>query len=216
MNPLPKKITYCASVSLLSILLASCGMFKSASESSGASPQIPGQSPPAFPEGIGLTPSLPSSPPLFPGADSDADINQRIIDNAGDNYTYDRPVLMGLLIGDSHQKVKALYGDEAEQYIMEHPVDPVRVLDYITFQVGLDSQGFVKFISIESEELDPGLGGIRIGSSVDAIRPLIGEPNTDTQYVLAYTSSSAVLKLDIDPAEELVKSIKLFADSQES
>ncbi|WP_010274741.1 hypothetical protein [Paenibacillus senegalensis] len=216
MNPLPNKIKHFVSISLLSLLLSSCGMLKPAPEPPAASNQNPQPRLPASHEGIGASSPLPSSPHRLPDPDSyqDAIDSKSVLANAGERYSHELPLLMGISIGDSRQKVLELYGNESVQYIMEDPVEPVRVLDYVTFKVGLDNQGFVKFISIESEELDPGLGGVRIGSSGKTIRSVIGEPDTDTQFVLSYSSNNTVLKLDMDPSEETVQSIKLFAETR--
>ncbi|GIP37934.1 hypothetical protein J31TS4_12140 [Paenibacillus sp. J31TS4] len=129
-------------------------------------------------------------------------------------YSSQRPVLMGLSISDDQSKVIGLFGKPDERYVMTDPSDPIEVLVYDSFSVGIDNTNKVRFVSIDSPDIDPGLNGLRLDStSKDAIK-MLGQPDTNTSYVLAYYNKNTVLKLDVDPKTSVVQSIKLFADAK--
>lgn len=130
-----------------------------------------------------------------------------------ETHTYDAslPKLAGIAVGDSKSYVMKRFGNPRSAYVMEDEAGELEVFQYDSFTVGFDPENKVEFIDITSEKIDPGLNGLRLGDRAgDAIR-LLGEPDVKTEYVLNYVSETAILKLDIDPFEERINSIKLFA-----
>ena len=126
-------------------------------------------------------------------------------------YSHEKPLLLGLAIGDPKEKVIGKFGNPNSEFVMDDGKEPVTVFEYETFAVGFDKSGELEFIDIQSADIDPGLGGIRLGDkATDAIK-LLGEPDTNSTYVLSYHNEGTVLKLDIDPKTEVIQSIKLFA-----
>ncbi|WP_144935231.1 hypothetical protein [Paenibacillus sp. 32O-W] len=129
-------------------------------------------------------------------------------------YSSERPLLMGLSISDSRQTVLDKFGEPDNEFVMDDPTDPITVLDYSDFTVGINRSDKVEFVSIDSIDIDPGLNGLKLGQkAADAIKAL-GEPDTTTNYVMAYSNEATVLRLDIDSKTGKIQSIKLFDDAQ--
>jgi len=126
-----------------------------------------------------------------------------------DSYTKDMPVLMGIAIGDSTDQVKMLHGSPDSTYVMEEET-PITVWVYEHFLVGFDVDGQVEFVEIMTDQVDPGLGGLRLGSPSADIAKRFGIPDHETDYVISYTSKTAILKFDIDRRTQVIQSIKLF------
>ena len=121
-----------------------------------------------------------------------------------------RHTLYGIAIGDSQDAVTNKFGQPASSLVMEDGEETLTVFRYNAFSVGFNSRHEVQFIEVTAELPDPGLGGIRLGSSSsDAIR-LLGEPDINTEYVLSYASGGAVLKMDVDPQLQKITAIRLF------
>jgi hypothetical protein len=129
-----------------------------------------------------------------------------------DAYQTEKPTLMGLQIGASKDKVLKLFGKASVQFIMDEDTDAISVYEYTDFSIGFNVKSELEFVDVHTSEIDPGLGGLRLGQSQeDAIR-FLGKPDTNTKFVLTYKSQGTVLKLDIDPKENTIQSIKLFAN----
>ena len=125
-------------------------------------------------------------------------------------YTPEHPALMALTLNDTTKEVKSRYGQPYSQYVLEDDSDPVTVYDYSQFSVGFDNNGRVRFVEISGNAADPGLGGVRIGESGAKALKVLGSPDTNTGYVLTYSTDDTVLKLDIVPDSDTIESIKLF------
>lgn len=124
----------------------------------------------------------------------------------------DRFMLYGIAIGDSQASVTYKFGKPTSSLVMEDGEETLTVYRYDAFTVGFNPRQEVKFIEVTAELPDPGLGGIRLGSSsTDALR-LLGEPDINTEYVLSYVSGGAVLKMDVDPMLQKITAIRLFSD----
>lgn len=121
------------------------------------------------------------------------------------------PDLLGISIGETHDTVISRFGTPASAYTMDDPVQPLSVLRYAHFAIGLDAVGKVEFIDVFSPHIDPGLNGIRIGTFADDAVEALGEPTVHTEFVMSYTFEQVVLKFDLDPATRQITSIKLFA-----
>ncbi|MEI7028100.1 hypothetical protein [Paenibacillus sp. y28] len=129
---------------------------------------------------------------------------------AQDKFNENEPSLLGLKMKATKADVSSLYGEPVKQFVMEDEQDPITVYDYKSFSVGFSQKGELQFIDISTDTVNPGLNGLRVGmKSKDAIQAL-GNPNSNTSFVLTYKSKGAVLKLDIDPKEDSIRSIKLF------
>jgi hypothetical protein len=127
-----------------------------------------------------------------------------------DSYTVDKPLLMGIAIGDSKDKTVQLHGSPADSYVMEDGDDPLTVAEYAGFNVGYNQKQQVEFVEIANGDVDPGLNGLRLGQSTNDALTALGKPDASTDYVLNYRSKTTVLKLDVDPKSKTVESIKLF------
>jgi len=122
------------------------------------------------------------------------------------------PSLLGLHVNDSIQKLLDRFDEPAKEYTLDDEDDPMTVYDYETFTVGFTKSQKLEFVTIQSDKVDPGLNGIRLGSTAAEVTKALGEPDTNTTYVISYKSKNAILKIDVDPKTEKIQSIKLFAN----
>ena len=120
--------------------------------------------------------------------------------------------LMNITLEDNRETVISKHGQPLETYVMEDEADPVSVYQYADFSVGFNQEGRVEFVDVSSPDADPGLNGVKPGTSVDECLALLGKPAVQTEYVLNYMTDTAVLKMDIDPVDQVIISIKLFAN----
>jgi hypothetical protein len=125
-------------------------------------------------------------------------------------YTQSKPTLLGLTLKMKAAAVETQIGKPKLQFTMEDETDPLVVYDYESFMVGFNKNNELEFIDIRSDEIDPGLGGLKLGSKVSEAISLIGQPDTNSSYVLTYKSEGALLKLDVNPSSSTISSIKLF------
>jgi hypothetical protein len=123
------------------------------------------------------------------------------------------PTLMGLQISVPRKSVVSQYGNPVRTFVMDDGVNPVYVSEYKGFTVGFTKQDQLEFVEVNSASVDPGLNGLRWGDHADKALKALGMPETNTGYVISYKGKNAVLKLDIDPKTEVIRSIKLFAKS---
>jgi hypothetical protein len=129
-----------------------------------------------------------------------------------DRYQQEKPTLMGLQLGTSSKIVLNRFGEATTQFVMDEDADAITVHEYTDFSVGFNVKNELEFVDVHTTEIDPGLGGLRLGqSSEDAIR-ILGMPDSNTTYVLSYKAQGTLLKLDIDPKTDTIQSIKLFAN----
>lgn len=125
-------------------------------------------------------------------------------------YNPSKPTLMGLTINLPKDEIKANFGTPNEEYVMEDPKDPITVYEYTGFLIGYNKKNLIAFIDVNSDQVDPGLNGLKLGYSVDEAIKALGNPDTRTDYVMNYKSDETNLKLDIDPNTNTINSIKLF------
>lgn len=131
-----------------------------------------------------------------------------------ESYTDEKPLLMGVAIGDTKDNTVKLHGSPAGSYTMEDAVEPITVSEYNGFYVGYNKKLLVEFVEIADGSVDPGLNGLRLGQSTAAAVAALGKPDASTDYVMTYKTKEAILKLDVDPKTKLVQSIKLFRRSE--
>lgn len=106
------------------------------------------------------------------------------------------------------------YGRANEQFTMMDGNSVIVVHSYPGFMVGYNERKQIHFIDVFSAQVDPGLGGITIGSPVDEVLVKLGEPDQVTTSVMMYERDGSVLKLDIDQTTSTIVSIKLFASEE--
>lgn len=127
-----------------------------------------------------------------------------------DKYNVDHPTLMGLPLHSSKSTVLSKFNNPLSQHSLEDEAGTIMVMEYEDFSVGLNAKDLVEFVEVYSDQIDPGLGGLKIGNDVKTAFTILGEPSTNTDYVITYDSQGAVLKLDIDILTNQILSIKLF------
>jgi hypothetical protein len=131
---------------------------------------------------------------------------------AEDAYQQEKPTLMGLKLGTDKNVVLDRFGKAKKQFVMDEDDDAIQVYDFSDFTVGFNKKDALEFVDVHSTEIDPGLRGLHLGQKVQDAIAILGKPDTNTTYVLSYKSQGTLLKLDIDPNENTIQSIKLFAD----
>jgi hypothetical protein len=129
---------------------------------------------------------------------------------AFDGYTAEKPLLMGVAIGDTKDRTVTLHGSPTGSYTMEDGDDPITVSEYEGFYVGYNKKQLVEFVEIADASVDPGLNGLQLGQSTSVALNALGKPDASTDYVLTYKTKGTVLKLDVDPKTKSVQSIKMF------
>ncbi|CAM3765339.1 hypothetical protein [Marinicrinis lubricantis] len=127
------------------------------------------------------------------------------------NYQPSEPRLMGLQIQQQSKQVTGLYGKPNREYVLDADMNPITVYEYEGFSVGFDDKETIVFVEVTSEHINPGLNGLHLGDLREDAITALGKPNTNTDFVMNYISSGVVLKLDIDPKTDEIRSLKLFA-----
>lgn len=128
-------------------------------------------------------------------------------------YTTKKPMLMGIQLSDSMDKVVRKFGKPSSEYTLDDDRDPITIYEYPGFLVSFNKVHSVVCVEIVSQELQSGLNGLKPGQKVKDAEKALGRPDTHTHYALSYKASGTVLKLDLDPKTGTIQSIKLFADS---
>lgn len=121
------------------------------------------------------------------------------------------PKLMSVAIGDSDAAVGSQFGQELGSYTLDEGSDMVKVLEYEGFSIGVNSAKTVQFVEVYGEGLYPGLSGLRIGDQAETALRLLGKPSKQNSFMLTYKAKGALLKLDLDPEQNIIVSIKLLA-----
>lgn len=127
-------------------------------------------------------------------------------------YSADKPTLMGFTIREPLKAVVQRFGKPRNTFKMDDPATQVNVYEYPGFSFGFDYTNKIVFIAVSSSDINPGLNGFRLGQTTEDAVTALGKPDTSTDYVLSYLSAGIVLKLDVDPSNKSVTSIKLFAE----
>lgn len=126
-------------------------------------------------------------------------------------WTAAKPSLYGLAIGDSKTKVTKLFGESIDTYDLEVETDRIQVNEYEGFAIGINGKQKVEFIEIFDKNISAGLSGLKIGDTPEAALKKLGKPEKQTTYLLIYEAVGALLKLDLDPEQNSVVSIKLLS-----
>jgi hypothetical protein len=166
--------------------------------------------------GGGATAGVPASasagkPGGNPEADLPSDPAAKPKVDAKDAYKEGKPTLLGLALKTPKNDVLAKLGSAKNKFVMDDDADPITVYEYAGFSVGFNKNDTLEFVDMRSADIDPGLHGLRIGQKLEDAVEALGKPDTNTSYVLTYKSEGTVLKLDLDPKNGTIRSIKLFA-----
>jgi hypothetical protein len=128
----------------------------------------------------------------------------------------DSPKLHGLAVGESRSNVEQRYGQPNDTYTMQDDNETLQVSEYGGYTAGYGDSGRITFVEVFDSSVETGLNGLRIGDSAEQAIQTLGKPDERSDFVLIYTSSTEMLKLDLDPEQQEVLSAKLFlyADQQ--
>lgn len=125
-------------------------------------------------------------------------------------WTSTAPMLHGVAIGDSDSKVIKLFGKEIDSYTLEEETEKIKVLEYDGFAIGINDSKAVQYIEVYGIGISAGLSGLKVGDKPDKALQMLGKPKKQTTYLLTYEASGALLKLDLDPEQNEIVSIKLL------
>ncbi|WP_147275026.1 hypothetical protein [Paenibacillus prosopidis] len=128
-------------------------------------------------------------------------------------WTATAPMLHGVAIGDSDAKVRKLFGKEIDSYTLEEETETIKVLEYAGFAIGINDSNAVHYIEVYGNDISAGLSGLQVGDKPDQALQMLGKPEKQTTYLLTYKASGALLKLDLDPEQNEIVSIKLLTIS---
>jgi hypothetical protein len=166
-----------------------------------------GQSGPA-----GTQPAASNAEPGKPVGKSDAAPSAKAPKvEAKDAYKEEKPTLLGLSLKAPLDSVQEKLGTAKSKFVMDDDTDPITVYEYTGFSVGFNKNEALEFVDVHAAEVDPGLHGLRIGQTSEDAFAALGKPDTNSTYVLSYKSQGTILKLDLDPKTDTIRSIKLFA-----
>ncbi len=132
--------------------------------------------------------------------------------NITTQYDPNKPTLLGLSTSSTLRHVQETFGESYETYRMTDVNPPVTVHQYHGFSIGFNPGGNVVFVEVQSADINPGLGGLRLKQSTEDAVKALGKPNTNTRFVMTYRAGGVILRLDLDPKTDQIQSIKLFAD----
>ncbi|MFC0329711.1 hypothetical protein ACFOLF_31045 [Paenibacillus sepulcri] len=232
-NPRSRKAARGAAVALLSIVIAGCQMQSGNPSSTGDSAAQPqGQADGNSSERTngpqqtfnkdknnGDSPVVPAS-----GDDAKSEADATTESTALKNTAKEgkaelkwdpkAPKLRQISIADSQASLDKLLGQPSESYSLDDGGDELTVHEYKGYSIGFDASKKVKFIEVFESDAVTDLNGLRVGDSEKTALTLLGKPETHTSSVIAYKASGALLKLDLDPENNQIISIKLFADSE--
>jgi hypothetical protein len=224
------KAALIAAASALVLLLAGCQSNTTASQetyigqmdnSSEQSDQTPDSPQKTYSEQESLKPATDEPHANFVDTTSDTSAETSTLhktenDNAitsgseDEAWDADHPTLLGIAIGDREAKVNERFGDETDSYVLDEESDKIQVHEYDGFAVGINGSKTVQYVEIYSENISAGLSGLQIGDQPDAAIRLLGKPEKQTTYLLSYEADGAMLKLDLDPSQNKIISIKLL------
>ncbi len=125
-------------------------------------------------------------------------------------YNASQTSLIGLKLGDPLSSLFKLWGQANEVIYVNDLEEPYSIYRYSGFSIGGDVSDTVSFITIDSAMIDVRLNGLMVGQKVEDAISILGTPTTNTNFILKYQTHSTILKLDVDPSENVILSIKLF------
>lgn len=121
------------------------------------------------------------------------------------------PSLGGIKIGAAIKALEDQVGQALDTYVLESDKEHMTVYEYAGFSVGLGKEDAVKLVEIYDGEVVSGLNGLKVGDPRETAIKLLGQPGSQSVYLLTYDAEGASLRLDVDPASNEIVSIKLLA-----
>lgn len=138
------------------------------------------------------------------------EFNRRNYDVTG---TFDplHPTLMGIPIGLAVKTVEQRFGEPSDTFVLPDDSKEAVVRSYPGFLVGIRDNK-VLFVEVSTRSVNPGLNGLRLGDPREEVYEKLGQPTTDSDFVISYQAGGSVLKLDLDPETQRIHSMKLFPE----
>ncbi len=240
--PICRILTKYLSIAAIFCLLCSCAISKPADHNFPSAEPIP-SSPQSsiYPEHSELPTAAPSSPGEYtkipsPSPSPDLQTEKNGTDQTGtsnhegqqteSSITPDQPQsgswnpklpsLAGISIGDTKEQLYTAYGRELDMYELTDGHELLTVMEYDGLSIGFDSNQSVHFVELYGKQVHSRLNQLRIGDRLEQVTHKLGKPNRQTESVITFNGSNAVLKIDLDPASDEVVSIKLLPDFKPS
>ncbi|WP_127534070.1 hypothetical protein [Paenibacillus kobensis] len=125
-----------------------------------------------------------------------------------------KPTLAGIALGEQKADVKKKSGAPLDSYDQEDEETALEIYEYDGYTVGFgpNAQG-VLFIEIYDKKVNSGLSALHVGDKEDQAVKALGKPASQTPYLLSYETKNGLLKLDLDPDNHEIVTLKLFTQS---
>lgn len=130
--------------------------------------------------------------------------------NVSEPFDTARPTLMGFTIGDAMEAVITRFGKPLAETAI-HDGQLLHVLEYPGFRFGAGEDHKLVFIEVLTDQVMPGLNHFRIGQTVEEAQKALGPADSLNDYVMIYEFGDVVLKCDLNPNNNTVIAIRLFA-----
>jgi hypothetical protein len=130
--------------------------------------------------------------------------------DADSSWNPDEPALHGLSLGETREAAEKRYGKPIDEYAMNDDNGSLQVCEFEGFTVGYDDNGRVKYVEVYDTSVNTGLRGLAVGDTEARAVELLGKPGNQTDYTLGYKAKNTLLKMDLDPDNHSILSIKLF------
>jgi hypothetical protein len=121
------------------------------------------------------------------------------------------PSLAGIKLGASDKEVVKKHGLPEETYLLPGDNQSVNIWEYNGLSIGLDEQDKVVYVEVTSPDVLTGIQGLKSGMNGSAAGELLGIPSDDQTNVLTLEVSGGWFKLDLDPDNRQVLSLKLLS-----
>lgn len=136
-------------------------------------------------------------------------------DSDKEKNTIDKPKveplrLMGYTIDQPRQEILTALGAPTAKHVIKDPTGEVQIHQYSGFTIGYNSSNRIEFIDVHDATADAKLEEIQVGQPVSGVTEKLGEPASQSDYVVNYLQDGIYLKFDIDPQQQTIQSIKLF------
>jgi hypothetical protein len=163
-----------------------------------------------------VTPTLPtdkstSSTPVVEGSSIQPIPTKEVLPAEASSFQPEFPSLGGIKLGASDKDVFAKYGLPIDTYPLPGDKQSIEIWEYNGFSIGLDPNNAVVYIEITSAEVNTGIQGLSNGMNGKQAAQLLGVPDDDLTNVLTLEVTGGWFKLDLDPDNKNVLSMKLLS-----
>ncbi|MBB6729418.1 hypothetical protein [Cohnella zeiphila] len=122
------------------------------------------------------------------------------------------PTLAGLALGMKQSEVDKRLGSSASEYDLPTAGGTVHMAEYDVATVGFGPGSSVVYVEVSKPGADSGLLDIGVGQRGKQAAGTLGLPFASETRVLSEPVEGGLLKIDLEPAAQMVVSIKLIGE----